>query len=199
MWDDTIQINISDKWLNHLFSCNMDYIQNVCNGGCCEGNNCIVVSLLPEEESTQKQHGYNVENGMLQAVNKKCPHKNENGLCNVHDTNLKPFGCIVSPFTLSKSKGKKTLIIRHRYSRRKCHGHGEPAYITFKKSLNLLFGLEESNRICKELENKKSNIVGNIPTEVYDNLLYLDSLKKVQETKKNKRSATCTIKKIMTQ
>ena len=170
------KIKISSSWLHHLFTCNSEYIQQHCKGRCCRGSNKIMVSLLLEEEKLQRDNGYDVQDSFLQPDpnTKLCPHQLSNGLCNVHGTDLKPFGCIASPFTLNKND---TLIIRHRYSQFKCHGHGEPAYKTFRSSLDLIFGAEEADKICNKLEQTHGDFDVKISEENYLKLKYLDNLK----------------------
>ena len=170
-------IKISRKWLTKRFCCSYDYIINNCKGRCCEGTNKIMVSLLPEEEKWHKKNGFGVLNGFLlpDKITKKCPHKLPTGLCSLHNTEFKPFGCIASPLTLNS---KNTLIIRYRYSRLKCYGTGDYAYNTFKESLILLFGLQETANIIYQIENYHNDIFANMDMDIYNKLKYLDSLKK---------------------
>ena len=135
-----------------------------------------MVSLLPDEQVKHQQKGYEVKDGFLQADPKTglCPHKRQDGFCGVHGTALKPFGCIASPFTLNKTG---TLIIRDRYTKLKCHGTGEPAYKTFRASLDLIFGDDEAERVCEDLESGKSGITAKIPEGSYHAIRYLDGLK----------------------
>ena len=172
-------IKISSKWANHLFTCNVEYITTTCKGRCCRGNNKIIVSLLPEEVIIQEQNGFDTEHGLLKPDpnTKICPHQLPNGLCGVHGTELKPFGCIASPFTINKNN---TLIIRHRYSRFKCHGIGEPAYKTFRASLDLIFG-NDTQMICDRLEQGSGDFTVKISEENYIKLKYLDSLKRKEK------------------
>ena len=171
-----ITIKISDKWLNHKFLCSKDYIINNCKGRCCQGTDKILISLLPEEEQKHKDKGFIVIDGLLQPNSKtrQCPHKLNNGLCGVHNTYLKPFGCIASPFTLNDSN---TLIVRNRYSMLKCHGDGERAYKVFRASLDLIFGKGEAEILCKKLDEKEKDITALMPYESYKKLKYLDGLK----------------------
>ena len=176
------RIKISRKWMKHLFTCNLEYIKNNCKGRCCRGTNKIMVSLLPEEEIVQRNNGFTVVNGLLQPDpdTKICPHQLPTGLCSVHGTDLKPFGCIASPFTLNKNN---TLIIRHRYSQFKCHGEGEPAYKTFRASLDLIFGDEEAQIICDRLDHNGGDFYAKISEDNYLKLKYLDGLKTKKDNK----------------
>jgi len=170
------KVKVSSKWLRHKFACSVDYIKNVCHGGCCEGSGRILISLLPDEQESHRQAGFDVKDGLLQADPKtgKCPHKLSSGLCGVHGTDMKPFGCIASPFTLNSNN---TLIVRNRYTRMKCHGQGELAYKVFRASLDLIFGGDEAGRICAELDAGAGDIMATMPRKSYDALLYLDGLK----------------------
>jgi len=170
-----IPIKISTNWLNKKFLCSYDYILKECKGRCCQSSDKILISLLPNEINNFIELGRKVENNLLCADSRNiCPEKNDNGLCNLHNTHLKPFGCIASPFTINKNN---TLIIRYRYSRLKCFGNGEPAYKVFKPSLDLIFGKDESERICKEIQENKTDIIANITEENLNKIKYLDKLK----------------------
>lgn len=171
-----VKINISSKWARHLFNCTPEYIKKHCRGRCCQGSDKILISLLPEEVTAQREAGHKTQNGLLlpDPGTGKCPHKLPNGLCAVHGTALKPFGCIASPFTLSAGN---TLIIRNRYSRMKCHGQGKPAYETFRASLDLILGKEQAERVCEHLAARRGDIEAEITREIYDNIRYLDGLK----------------------
>ncbi len=172
------RVVVSTKWMMHKFSCTEDYILNNCKGRCCEGTNKILISLLPEEVKKHEKMGFVVKYGLLQPnLNTgKCPHKMYNGLCGIHGTDMKPFGCIASPFTLN-SNG--TLIVRNRYTKLRCHGNEneEPAYKVFRTSLNLIFGFDAAENICSQLDQNKYNITTDIPEQQYQNLIYLDALK----------------------
>jgi len=170
-------IKISAKWAKHKFNCTKDYILSTCHGSCCQGSDRILISLLPNEAELQLARGFNVIDGLLQPdpMTGKCPHKLSNGFCGVHGTELKPFGCIASPFTLNDND---TLIIRNRYSKMRCFGSGEPAYKTFRASLDLILGQEESERVCQLLETTNSDVKATISESVYQAIRYLDGLKK---------------------
>lgn len=136
----------------------------------------MLISLLPEEAERQKQLGYAVKDGKLCAspTTHKCPHISPDGLCRIHFTPDKPFGCIASPFTLNKAN---TLIIRNRYSMMKCHGEGDYAYRVFRASLDLIFGKEEAQRICDYYDHNDGDLTAYMTKENYDRIIYLDSLK----------------------
>lgn len=171
-----VTVHVSSKWARHKFPCQPDYITANCKGRCCEGSDRIMISLLPEEAERHEAQGFAVQDGFLQPNPSTglCPHKLPNGLCRAHGTDMKPFGCIASPFTLNKSN---TLVIRHRYSQLKCHGQGEAAYKTFRASLDLIFGEDESARICAVLDEEANTITASMPRDAFNKLEYLDGLK----------------------
>ncbi len=178
---ETHQVKISSKWANHKFPCWPKYITKNCHGRCCEGSNKIMISLLPEEaEIFIEEYDLEVKDGLLQPdpATGKCPLKEVDGedigLCKIHGAREKPFGCIASPFTLNSND---TLIIRNRYNMLKCHGQGEPAYITFRASLDLIFGEGEAARICVKLAKGSKDFMATVSKEQYHKLKYLDNLK----------------------
>lgn len=171
-----VRVKVSGKWIKHKFLCSEDYIRNVCHGSCCTGSNKVLISLLPGEAERQKELGFAVRDGKLQAcpTTHKCPHLRPEGLCKLHYTADKPFGCIASPFTLNKAG---TLILRNRDSLMKCHGSGDYAYRVFRASLDIIFGEEEAQRICDWYDTHDGDMTAYIPKENYEKIVYLDSLK----------------------
>lgn len=187
---EKVKVKVSGKWMLHKFKCTEDYIKNVCHGSCCTGTDKVLISLLPEEAKRQVEMGFVVKDNKLCPDKKtgKCPHLNECGLCDIHFTPDKPFGCIASPFTLNKAD---TLVIRQRYSRMKCHGEGEYAYKTFRASLDLILGKEEAQRICDYYDQGNTgDVQTEISLETYKKLVYLDGLKHQQ----GKEESTILIK-----
>jgi hypothetical protein len=176
IYGDYVKVNISSKWARHKFKCSLDYIKQVCGGRCCQGSDKVLISLLPSEEQQHIDNGKDVQNGLLQPDPKtgQCPYKGEHGLCSIHGSEQKPFGCIASPFTLNKGN---TLIVRDRYTKLKCHGEGQPAYHAFRGSLDLLFGADEAQRIVEHLDNGGGDIAANMPVQTYNKIKYLDKLK----------------------
>ncbi len=170
-------VRVSDKWARHPFQCSPEYIRTNCHGGCCEGSDKVLISLLPEEAEAHQAKGYAVGAGKLlpDPITGKCPHKAVDGLCRVHGTSMKPFGCVASPFNLNPSG---TLIIRNRYSLMKCHGKGAEAYKVFRASLDLLFGVEEADRVTKKLDAGKEDVVATLAPGVAGKMAYLDEVKK---------------------
>ena len=134
-----------------------------------------MISLLPDEAARQESLGFKTRDGMLLPNPKtgKCPHKKPNGLCGLHYSPYKPFGCIASPFTLN---GADTLIVRNRYNMMKCHGHGQPAYVCFRASLDLILR-ENAAQVIQQIISGKDSIDTEIDGRIYENLKYLDGIK----------------------
>jgi len=95
-----------------------------------------LITIHPTEQTTIEARGVVVENGLLQprTGEKKCPFKTEACLCELHHTPDKPFGCVASPFTLTRAG---TLIVRNRYKLLKCYEDG-PDYRLTKRSARRL-------------------------------------------------------------
>ena len=150
-------INISVKSLKQKFQpCEPEYIKSVCHGRCCEGTNKLVITVHDTEEERIKGLGGTVVDGFIQDPGTGlCPFKGEDSLCTIH--NDKPFGCKVSPFTLTI---KDTLIIRNRYRMLRCYNTPDavPVYIAHRWSLVQIFGEKEVVRIIKEIEAGKEEI-----------------------------------------
>jgi hypothetical protein len=171
-----MKIKVSSQWLNHKFLCSPEYIVNHCKGRCCRGTKELVISILPEEEPILKGLAFAIciKGGLLYPEKgNECPFKIDNGLCLLHNLNLKPFGCIISPFTINKNN---TLIIRHRYSKLKCHGEGQYSYIVFKPSLVKLFGETGYQYILDKMKENKDFYI-DISDDILNKLKYLDNLK----------------------
>lgn len=134
--------------------CEPDYIRDVCHASCCRSStdpSGIRVAVAPVEVIALARRGAVVVDGMIEAVARRCPFQEADGLCRLHGTGDKPFGCIASPFVLT-SRG--TLVVRNRYRLLRCYrdGHRRPAYVAFRSSLDLLFGGIEANRIARHLD-----------------------------------------------
>ena len=119
-----------------------------------------------------------MEGGFLQPKpgGRGCPFKVD-GLCGLHFTPDKPFGCIASPFTLNKND---TLIVRNRYKMLPCYrgpAAKEPAYKAFASSLELLFGVDEAQIISLLLDKGSGDIETVIPLENYKRLKDNDEAK----------------------
>lgn len=182
--NDLVEVKVSNKMAKLKFNgCDPEYIKNVCKASCCQSSvskTGTLITIHPSEEQKLKDnYKVNIENGLLQPSKgeKRCPFKSEENLCSLHYTDDKPFGCIASPFTLNKNN---TLIVRNRYKLLKCYNDGNkiPAYKAFRESLNLIFGREEAERVCKELDSSNKDVIAYISKENYEKLVTNDQIKK---------------------
>lgn len=130
--------------------------QNGCNGNCCDApsrpSGCLV-TIHPFEQRRIEGLGATIAGGMIKPDPgaRGCPFKKD-GLCSIHDSGPKPFGCRASPFTLNRNN---TLIIRNRYKMLPCYrgpGQKEPAYKAFRSSLDLLFSPAAVDDLVSHLE-----------------------------------------------
>lgn len=159
-----------------------------------------MITIHRSEQAAIEARGGEVRDGLL-VTSGKCGFKDDAGLCGLHFTEDKPFGCIASPFTLAP--GGRTLIIRNRYrslvcyeatSRRRGDDVTEylPAYVAFRASLDLILGVDEAHRLCVVLDAygdpKAPGYLGpeiwkvNMPRPSYDRLLENDATKKLAGT-----------------
>lgn len=138
-----------------------------------------MVAVTPDEaKALTSKYSVQVQDGLISPVDKKCPFQSaESFLCNLHGTSDKPSGCIASPFTLNSND---TLIIRNRYKLLKCFRAGPrlPAYVAFRASLDLLFGLEEADKICNRLANGSGDFYAPMIGRHYD---MIKGVKKIHE------------------
>ncbi|KKN90051.1 hypothetical protein LCGC14_0231640 [marine sediment metagenome] len=175
IFSDKVPVRISSKMARLLFiSCGPDCIKKKgCTGKCCDAPTLpggMKVTILPFEEERIKRLGVRVINGELQPVPEElgCPFKDK-GLCILHDTPDKPFGCIASPFKLTN---RGTLVIRNRYKRLPCYDNeGRPAYEIFRPSLDLIFGEEEASKIVRHLDGGGGDIIAEMDKTIYVRLM----------------------------
>lgn len=165
-----------------FLECGPECIDNGCTAVCCDApshkNGCLV-TVHKSEKKQIEAHGVKVVGGYIQPHpgTKGCPFKNSNHLCDLHNTDHKPFGCIASPFML---KANDRLGIRPRYimlNRFKreympCYvpkgtKGGKPAYQTFRASLDRIFGLKEAKRVCDHLDNGGGDLEAYMPQAEY--------------------------------
>jgi hypothetical protein len=101
-----------------------------------------------------------VLDGFIQpeAGGRGCPFKRD-GLCSLHDTPDKPFGCVASPFTLNR---RGLLVVRNRYKLLPCYrlqGPKGPAYRVFRSSLERLFGSDATTALTEHLDAGGGNML----------------------------------------
>lgn len=185
---ETVSVRVSAAMLRQEFhGCEPDYIRDVCHGRCCRSEssatgNGILVTIHPSEEAAIEASGGVVVDGLLQPTEgeRKCPFQHDEGLCGLHGSEAKPFGCIASPFTLNKNG---TLIVRNRYRTLSCFkdlredGTQLPAYIAFRASLDLIFGQEKAQEISDHLEQGGGDLIMEMPQESYRKLVDNDAIK----------------------
>jgi hypothetical protein len=168
------KIKISNKSMKLKFhGCDYDYIKSTCHSKCCDSTKYgTLITIHPSEEMKISNLGVQVNNGLLVA-GKTCPFKVDY-LCSLHDTESKPFGCIASPFTLNKND---TLIVRNRYKMLKCYPGGVPAYVAFRSSLDLFFGVNEADMLCNRIETSNNDIFVGMNDNIYNMLKDNDTIK----------------------
>jgi hypothetical protein len=156
LWDapDDVEVlvSVASAW-QRFHGCTPDYIANVCHGRCCDAPGRpggTMITIHRSEQAAIEARGGAVSNGLLVTTGKgKCTFKDAAGLCGLHFTDDKPFGCIASPFTVAP--GGRTLVVRNRYRSLICYSattarRGEdtsdwpPAYVAFRASLDLILG-----------------------------------------------------------
>lgn len=180
-----MQVKVSAAWARHLWGCTREHVERVCHGRCCECNGASEIPLFADELPAfveaatatgvtgwmviQAQDGGGVMQYTLAGGG--CPGKTPSGTCRWHGTPIKPWSCVASPFALSPSGG--TLIIRRRYALMACHGHGEPAYKTFRPSIDLIFGPDEAARICQRLDAGSGDVTAEMPDEHWHRLRHI--------------------------
>jgi hypothetical protein len=154
--------------------CGPKCISNGCESKCCNAPTSdlgIKVTILPGEVKKIEKKGGVVIDGYLQprAGERMCPFKNKDFLCSLHGTTSKPFGCIVSPFMITKNN---LLMVRNRYKLLPCYDkeHGEPAYKVFSSSFVEIFGKKRTSNIIELLNITQRNLTTHIDDDVYNKL-----------------------------
>lgn len=178
-----IPIRLSRASLTLRFhGCTPEYIRDVCHGRCCRSStdpSGTSVAVLPDEEAALRDRGAEVADGLLVPRARSCPFQCSGGLCGLHATPDKPFGCIASPFILTS---RDTLIVRNRYKLLKCHrdhkDSGLPAYVAFRASLDLLFGPAQARGLCDDLGSAYGDPIGFMDRSAYDRLRALTDVRK---------------------
>jgi hypothetical protein len=155
--------------------CEPKYIRDVCHAACCRSSTHptgIRVTIHRTERAALEARGATVTGGYLEPRpgEHRCPFQTDTHLCALHGGPDKPFGCMVSPFTLAP--GGRTLIVRNRYRLLVCYrddrdGPAPPAYIAFRWSLEQLLGADETARICAHLEAGGGDTVAAVPADHY--------------------------------
>lgn len=176
------EIKISAKSARQMFiECGPTCIATGCKGNCCDApsrpTGCMI-TINPDEQARIEALGGVVIDGLLQPRpgEKGCPFKSE-GLCGLHQSGEKPWGCVASPFTLNKAG---TLIIRNRYRMLPCFKHDgpkAPAYETFRSSLAIIFGEDETDRIVAHLAGGGGDLIAKVDPAIKAKLVQNDQIK----------------------
>ena len=161
---EEILVSVASAW-QRFHGCTPEYIRDVCHGRCCDAPSRpggTMVTIHRNEQRAIEAAGGTVHDGLLVTTDKgRCTFKDDAGLCGLHFTDDKPFGCIASPFTLSPTG--QTLIVRNRYRSLVCYSatserRGDdvtaflPAYVAFRASLDLILGADTATWLCDTLE-----------------------------------------------
>lgn len=180
----TRRIKISAASARQRFhGCDPEYIRDVCHASCCRSSTAeggALVTIHPSEEEKIRAAGGRVRHGLL-VVESGCTFQKKSGLCGLHGTDAKPFGCIASPFTLNSND---TLIVRNRYRTLKCYEDGDdpqPAYKAFAASLRLICGEVLAERIGRHLDLGGGDLDVEIPADAYAKLKDNDAIKRGEE------------------
>lgn len=161
--------------------CTPEYVRNVCHGACCRSSTSptgTLITIHPSEQAAVEAAGGTVRDNLLVAVNRRCSFQ-QNGLCGLHESDAKPFGCIASPFTLNKGG---TLVVRNRYRRLRCYrddrdGPAPPAYHAFRASLDLIFGPTVAQQLVDHLDAGGGDIRLPARADAYHKLIDNDRIK----------------------
>lgn len=162
--DVRIVVSVASAW-QRFHGCTPEYIRDVCHGRCCDAPSRpggTMVTIHRSEREAIEARGGEVRDGLLvTTATGRCTFKDAAGLCGLHFTEDKPFGCIASPFTLSP--GGRTLVVRNRYRSLVCYTatsarRGDdvtaflPAYVAFRASLDLILGADVAAWLCDTLD-----------------------------------------------
>lgn len=166
-----VRVRVSARSARLPFNgCEPGYIKNVCHAACCRSKSApggALVTVLPSEALRLIDRGAEIRDNVVVPAHGRCYFQGgDTGLCLLHDTGDKPFGCIASPFTLNANG---TLIIRNRYKLLVCYNDGPrtPAYRAFAASLRLLFGDAEAGRLTRWLDAGRGDMDARMPAETY--------------------------------
>jgi len=180
-----IDISISAATMRQLFHpCTKDFISNICHAKCCESSvapsGTLITIHASEQKAIETLGGCVDKSGFLQprSGERRCPFKTTNDLCGLHGTTNKPFGCVASPFTLSR---RGCLIVRNRYRLLKCFkAEGAiPVYKAHSGSLFAIFGNIEGQRLVTHFDNGGGDTSAKINVNTYNMLKDNDVAKKV--------------------
>ena len=159
--------------------CDPDFIRDVCKARCCESSTApggTLITIHPTEQARIEALGGRVRDGRLEPSCRRCPFKTPENLCSIHGPS-QPFGCIASPFTLTK---KGTLVVRNRYRALKCFKApgAVPIYKAHSVALAVILGWKGAVRLAAHLDAGGGDIQMPIDPAVAALLLDNDAAKK---------------------
>jgi Fe-S-cluster containining protein len=166
------RVTVSAASMRQLFRpCDPVFIAEVCKASCCRSTTDptgIAVTVTDTVEADRiRAEGATVDPVTLriEPVNRRCPFQDrDTHLCGLHD-GRQPFGCVASPFTLSK---RDTLIVRNRYRMLKCFkAEGAiPAYRAHPASLAIILGAEQAAAVTAHLDAGGGDYQADVPADV---------------------------------
>ena len=144
--------------------CTPDFIRDVCQARCCRSSTDptgIAVVVTPTEAIRLRELGAEVDSktGRVAPVCRRCPFQSaETHLCQLHNTEDKPRGCIISPFTINKHN---RLIVRNRYRLLPCFKAegSKPVYESHSQSLIEMFGKKNAQLLFESVQKEKEGFL----------------------------------------
>ena len=180
----TVKINLL-ALQQQFHECTPEFIRDVCQARCCRSSTdpsgiAVVVTQLEAVKLRELGAVVDSETGRVAPVCRRCPFQSTaNHLCKLHNTEAKPKGCIISPFTINKNN---TLIVRNRYRLLPCFKAegSKPVYVAHSQSLVKMFGEKNAQLIFESAKEEKE---GYLMLEIEDSLAA--SLKHKNEASKS--------------
>ena len=144
--------------------CTPDFIRDVCQARCCRSSTDptgIAVVVTPTEAIRLRELGAEVDSktGRVAPVCRRCPFQSaETHLCQLHNTEDKPRGCVISPFTINKYN---RLIVRNRYRLLPCFKAegSKPVYESHSQSLIEMFGKKNAQLLFESVQKEKEGFL----------------------------------------
>jgi hypothetical protein len=196
--DGTVSVLVSAASARQQFhGCEPGYIEQVCHGRCCQSATAprgIVVTIHASEadaaQAIRDLGGAVDEHGLVvpRPGSRRCPAHMADGLCGLHTTGWKPFGCTASPFTLSK---RDVLVVRNRYRLLRCYrqerraewgdpggdGPALPAYRAFRGALVAILGERQTDDLTRHLDAGGGDYAVAVPRTIHQMLRENDAVK----------------------
>jgi hypothetical protein len=173
-----VPVTISGKWFRLKWKgCEPGYITTGCKGACCtHSDGKMYVGVLPREEAALRKRGATVKGGLLQPNEKgMCPFQKEDGLCGLHGTRDKPYGCLIGPVLINDND---TLVVRNRAVKLRCYGGSVPGYVSWRLALDTLLGKAQAERVVGEIKAGADMVQAEMDRERYDNAKRLDGFRR---------------------